>query len=124
MNPPLRYPLTVFYDASCPLCATEMQALRARQHDGRLEFIDCSAADFDDSVLAGTGIAREDLMDRIHARDAHGRWLVGVDVLAAAYAAAGLGPIAAVLGRRSLRPLLTRAYSWIARNRRSLSRLA
>ena len=25
---PLRYPLTVFYDASCPLCATELHALR------------------------------------------------------------------------------------------------
>ncbi|HZM36614.1 MAG TPA: hypothetical protein VFC18_19280 [Burkholderiales bacterium] len=25
-----RYPLTVFYDRSCPLCAEEMHALKAR----------------------------------------------------------------------------------------------
>jgi predicted DCC family thiol-disulfide oxidoreductase YuxK len=122
MKRPLRYPLTVFYDASCPLCATEMHALRRRVADGRLELIDCSAPDFDESALAGVGIKRSDLMDRIHARDAHGRWLVGVDVLEAAYAAAGLTPIAAVLGQRRLRPLLDRMYAWFARNRRWLSR--
>jgi len=27
MNRPLRYPLTVFYDASCPLCTREMAVL-------------------------------------------------------------------------------------------------
>jgi len=122
MNRPVRYPLTVFYDASCPLCATEMHALRRRVADGGLELVDCSAPDFDESVLAGVGIKRADLMDRIHARDAHGRWLVGVDVLEAAYAAAGLTPIAAVLGQPRLRPLLDRLYAWFARNRRWLSR--
>jgi predicted DCC family thiol-disulfide oxidoreductase YuxK len=123
MSRPLRYPLTVFYDASCPLCASEMQALRKRAHHGRLEFVDCSALEFDDSVLAGTVITREDLMQRIHARDAHGRWLMGIDVLEAAYAAAGVKSMAAVLSSSGLRPLLTRGYSWIARNRRLLSRL-
>jgi predicted DCC family thiol-disulfide oxidoreductase YuxK len=119
---PVRYPLTVFYDASCPLCAHEMHALRARDREGRIELVDCSAPDFDESVLAGAGVTRWDLMDRIHARDAHGRWLVGVDVLEAVYAAARLKPIAAVLGERRLRPLLSRVYSWFARNRYRLSR--
>jgi len=121
VNRPLRYPLTLFYDGSCPLCASEMHALRERDRQGRLELVDCSAPDFDDSVLAGVGITRWDLIDRIHARDAHGRWLVGIDVLQAAYAAVGLEPIARVLGERRLRPLLTRIYSWFARNRRRLS---
>jgi len=122
MNRPVRYPLTVFYDASCPLCSTEMHTLRRRVADARLELVDCSAPDFDESVLAGVGITRADLMDRIHARDAHGRWLVGVDVLEAAYSAAGLTPIAFVLGQRRLRPLLDRVYAWFARNRRWLSK--
>lgn len=124
MNAPVRYPLIVFYDASCPVCRTEMHALRGRDGQRRLELVDCSSADFDDSVLAGIGVTRGDLMDRIHARDAHGRWLVGIDALAAAYAAAGVKPIARFLGERRLRPLLTRIYSWFARNRRHLSRLA
>ena len=123
MSRPLRYPLTVFYDGSCPLCASEMRALRKREHHGRLEFVDCSAPKFDDSVLAGTAISREDLMEHIHARDAHGRWFRGIDVLEAAYAAAGVTSMAAVLRSRGLRPWLTRGYSWIARNRRLLSRL-
>ena len=123
MKLPVRYPLTIFYDASCPLCASEMHALRDRECAGQLEFIDCSAPDFDESVLAGVGITRWNLMDRIHARDAHGRWLVGVDVLEAAYGAAGRKRIAGVLGARALHPLLTRIYSWVAKNRQLLSRL-
>jgi hypothetical protein len=32
----MRYPLTVFYDASCPLCVNEMQALEVLGGRGRL----------------------------------------------------------------------------------------
>lgn len=119
----LLYPLTIFYDASCPMCASEMEALKARDRDGRLELVDCSAAAFDETVLAGTPIRRDDLMTLIHARDAHGRWLVGVEVFEIAYAAAGLEMIAGVWGSRRLRPLLRRVYPWIARHRQVLSRL-
>lgn len=119
----LRYPFTIFYDASCPMCAGEMHALKARDAGGRLRLVDCSAPDFDDTVLAGTCIQHRDLMALIHGRDAHGRWLVGVDVFEVAYAAAGLAWISGVWGDPRLRPLLSRVYPWIARNRRLLSRL-
>jgi len=121
--PALRYPLTIFYDASCPMCASEMHILKGRDRTGRLQLVDCSAADFDDTVLAGTSIRREDLMTLIHARDAHGRWLVGTDVFEIAYAAADLTFIAGVWSSRLLRPVLVRAYPWIARHRQTLSRL-
>ena len=123
MNRSIRYPLTVFYDASCPMCASEMHALKVRDVDGRLELIDCSSADFDETVLAGTCIRREDLMTVIHARDAHGRWLVGVDVFEIAYRIARLEALAGIWGSRRLRPVLARIYPWIARNRQLLSRL-
>lgn len=87
---PLRYPLTIFYDASCPICSGEMHALKSHDNSGRLQLVDCSAADFDETLLAGLPIRREDLMERIHIRDAHGTWLVGADALAAAYDASGL----------------------------------
>jgi len=119
----VRYPLTVFYDASCGMCASEMEALKARDFIGMLQLADCSAPDFDDTVLAGTRIRREDLMTLIHARDAHGRWLVGIDVFELVYAAAGLNAIAGFWGSPVLRPLLARIYPWIARNRQILSRL-
>jgi predicted DCC family thiol-disulfide oxidoreductase YuxK len=119
----LWHPLTVFYDASCPLCANEMHALRERAGPERIQLVDCSAADFDDSVLAGTGLERGDLMALVHARDAHGRWLVGIDVFAAAYSAARLPKMAELWGSPVLRPVLRRIYPWIARNRQFLSRL-
>lgn len=119
---PLQYPLTVFYDASCPLCAVEMHALKARDRDGRLELVDCSAPEFDARVL-GLPVTRDALMERIHARDGDGRWLTGVDVFEAVYAAAGLGSLARLWGSRYLRPLLARLYPWVARNRQQLSRL-
>ena len=118
----LRDPVTIFYDASCAMCASEMHALKARDRANRLELVDCSAPGFDETVLAGTGIRREDLMTLIHARDAHGTWLVGLDVFEVAYTAAGLKTIAGFWGSPTLRPLLARLYPWIARNRQLLSR--
>ena len=122
-NRPVRYPLTIFYDASCPLCASEMQALKARDRDDRLALVDCSAPDFEDDALLGDGIRRHDLMRLIHARDAHGRWFVGLDAFEAVYRAAGLETAARVWGSPRWRPLLSRIYPWIARYRQPLSRL-
>jgi predicted DCC family thiol-disulfide oxidoreductase YuxK len=119
----VRFPLTVFYDASCPLCANEMHALKARDGGGKLELVDCSAPDFDESVLAGVPIRRTDLMTVIHARDAGGRWLRGIDVFEAAYGAAGLDAAARLWKHPRLRPLWERIYPWIARHRPLLSRL-
>jgi len=124
MKRPLVYPLTVFYDASCPMCASEMQALRARDTRGHLAPVDCSAPQFDDEEgLLAEGITREKLMTLIHARDARGRWLVGVDCFEAAYRAVGLEGAARLWGDRRLRPVLQRVYPWIARHRQTLSRL-
>jgi predicted DCC family thiol-disulfide oxidoreductase YuxK len=119
----IRYPLTVFYDASCPMCANEMQALKGRDRDARLDLVDCSARDFDDTVLAGTGIMRADLMARLHARDAHGRWLVALDAIEAGYHAAGLERAAQVWGSHRLRPVLDPLYRCVARWRQTLSQL-
>jgi predicted DCC family thiol-disulfide oxidoreductase YuxK len=117
------YPLTIFYDASCPLCASEMQKLKKLDRESRLELVDCSAPDFDDTVLAGVGITRADLMARIHARDAHGRWLVALDAIEAAYRAVGLERAADLWGSPHLRPLLDPLYRWVASRRQALSRL-
>lgn len=117
------YPLTIFYDASCPLCAGEMQKLKKLDRESRLELVDCSAPDFDDTVLAGVGITRADLMARIHARDAHGRWLAALDAIEAAYRAVGLERAADLWGSPHLRPLLDPLYRWVASRRQALSRL-
>jgi predicted DCC family thiol-disulfide oxidoreductase YuxK len=116
----VQYPLTIFYDGSCVLCATEMTALKKLDRDGKLELVDCARPDFDDRAFP---VNRAALMSRIHARDADGRWLSGVEVLQVAYLAAGLHFAARVWGCPLLRPLWEILYPHIAQNRQMLSRL-
>ena len=110
-----RLPLTVYYDKSCPLCATEIHALREMDPKG-FRLVDCSAPGFADA-------RRDDMMARMHARGADGRWLTGLDAFEAIYAAAGLKRMSRLWGNRRLRPVFDRMYAWIARNRQALSRL-
>jgi predicted DCC family thiol-disulfide oxidoreductase YuxK len=122
-RPSVVYPLTIYYDESCPLCAEEMHALKKYDARGRLSLIDCSPADFDDPEAGRAGIGRNELMRRIHARDATGLWLDGIAVFEAAYHAAGIENVALMWGHPRLRPLWNRAYPWVAGNRMWLSRL-
>jgi predicted DCC family thiol-disulfide oxidoreductase YuxK len=123
MSAAVAYPLTVYYDASCPLCASEMQALKAADRDNKLLLVDCSRPDFDDRPFAADGVTRDAMARLIHARDTNGRWLVGPEVFEAAYDAAGFPTIARLWGNSRLRPLWNRLYPWVARHRRLLSRL-
>lgn len=117
------YPLTIYFDASCPLCASEMSALKQHDRDGRLVLVDCSEAGFTDAPLDAAGLTQRDVMQIIHARDATGQWLRGVAVFEAAYRGVGLNVLAFLWGCRLWRPLLDRIYPWIARHRQALSRL-
>jgi predicted DCC family thiol-disulfide oxidoreductase YuxK len=116
-------PLTVYYDKSCPLCATEMHALQGLDWRGRLQFVDCSPGTFEDRRAEAEGVTRADMMRRMHVRDPEGKWLTGMDAFEAVYAAAGLKRTARFWGSPLLRPLLARIYPHIARNRQVLSRL-
>jgi predicted DCC family thiol-disulfide oxidoreductase YuxK len=119
----LAYPITIYFDASCPLCASEMGALKAHDGADRLRLVDCAAAGFDDADVRKAGLSQVELLRIIHARDGSGRWLRGVEVFEAAYRAVGLRTLAFLWGCRLWRPLLDRLYPVIARNRRVLSRL-
>ena len=115
-------PLTVYYDKSCPLCATEMEVLQRLDWRGRLKLVDCSAPDFDGSGPAKEGVTRAAMMTKLHARDPEGRWLVALDAFEAVYASAGLTGAARLWAHPKLRPVLDRVYPWIARNRQPLSK--
>lgn len=136
------WPLRIYYDRSCPLCAQEMHALVAHDQAGRIALVDCSRADFDPTageggaaspaidgpVAAGTAPdagnpTHVEMMAIIHARDADGRWYRGVEVFVHAYAAVGLDGMARLWSHPWLRPFWDRAYPWFARNRQWLSRL-
>lgn len=124
----ITYPLTVYFDGSCRLCSGEMQnfvardVIRAIQQNSApmLNLIDCSPVDFDDSALPAS---RETMMNMIHARDAAGRWLRGVDVFVACYAAADLGVVSSILAHRLIKPYAARLYPWIVRNRYRMSKI-
>jgi len=81
------YPLTVFYDASCPACAAQIEPLKKCNTHGRLELVDCSAPGFHEGLLAAEGLTHSMLMKRIRVRDARGRWLLGIGAVEAAYRA-------------------------------------
>ena len=125
MNTTTRFcvPLTVYYDKSCPLCATEMHVIEKLDWRGRLKLVDCSAPGFDDSTAAKEGITRKAMMTKLHVRDPEGRWLVALDAFEAVYASAGLDKAARIWGNRKLRPLLDKIYPVVARHRQPLSRI-
>ena len=133
------YPLTIYYDGACPICATEMTTLKRHDVGDRLILRDCANRDGSsvsgesardggrddgrDDVCRAAGITLADLGARIHARDAAGRWLVGVDVFVVAYDAAGFALLATLFAHPRLRPSWDRLYPWVARHRYALSRL-
>ena len=107
------YPLTLFYDAACPVCRTEMEALRQRDAAGRLRFEDVRAVRF--AVPAGTTL--DDMLTSLHGRTADDRLVVGVESLRLAYRAVGLGWLVAPTAWPLLRGPSERAYLWFARHR-------
>jgi len=111
------YPLTIYYDASCPLCNGEMHNLMLRNVNGLLQFVDASPADFNSPL---EGIAREDLMKLLHARKANGEVIKGVEVFRLAYTAVGLGWVTAPTAWPVLRWLADKGYPVLARNRHRL----
>jgi len=114
------YPLTIFYDASCPVCALEMDQLGARDAAGRLVLVDMSAPGFD----AGChGLTHAKLDAAIHAVRPDGTVVRGMAVLRLAYAAAGLGWLLRPSAFGPLRPAFDAAYRVFARHRKSISRV-
>jgi predicted DCC family thiol-disulfide oxidoreductase YuxK len=113
------FPLTLFYDAACPVCALEMDHLRSRDAQGRLVFVDIARPGFD---AAAYGLRREALDAVIHALRPDGTVMRGMPVLRAAYAAVGLGWVLRATGCAPLRPLADAGYAVFARHRRSISR--
>jgi len=117
------FPLTIYFDASCALCNSEMQNIKARDTHNALHLIDCSASDFDDRPFHAEGINRDTLMNCLHAQDAHGQWIKGVAAFEVIYRTVGMASIARLWGHPLTRPLAERAYPWVVRHRHLLSAL-
>jgi predicted DCC family thiol-disulfide oxidoreductase YuxK len=114
------FPITIFYDASCPLCAAEMHTLKETDTENKLNLVDCSSAQFIEPAFCP--ITQADMMSRIHAQDAAGQWISGVDVFAIAYQASGFTRLGKFWGKPQLRPIFNYLYPMIADNRYWLSK--
>lgn len=113
------YPLTLYFDAACPVCNLEMDNLKARNTEGRLRFVDISDAAFDPAPL---GVSLQALNGLLHAQRPDGSLVIGVEVFRLAYAAVGLGRWAAPTQWRWVAPWIEQAYAMFARNRYGFSR--
>ena len=112
------YPLTLFYDESCPICKLEMDNLKNRNTAGLLKFIDASVSDFDSSIY---GVTQAEMMRVIYAMQADGSMVQGAAALRLAYQAVGLGWLTAATGWPLLKPVFDRVYLLLASNRYRLS---
>ena len=116
------YPLTVFYDGGCPVCAREMACYRRRVCDGRLSFIDISQPDFDPTLY---GRSRQEFMAQMHVMDTNGRFFVGVEAFRALWRGMPgvVYPFLATLaGLPGIHLLARVGYHWFARLRHYLPR--
>jgi predicted DCC family thiol-disulfide oxidoreductase YuxK len=121
-----QWPLTLYFDGDCPLCAREIKLLRshASAHSttdatqARLQLVDMSAEGFDAPAL---GFTYEQMQSVLHARFGDGTWVTGLDATLWSWRAAGLGAWAAPLSWRPLRPLLNLGYRFFCRWRPHLA---
>jgi predicted DCC family thiol-disulfide oxidoreductase YuxK len=113
-----QFPLRVFYDGACAVCASEIEHYRRRDQAGRLVSIDISAADFDPHLY---GIPLPALMYELHAIDRQGTIYRGIDAFWAIWQAFPASPLFWLLGRLVtlplLRPLARLGYRGFARIR-------
>ena len=71
-----QFPLRVFYDGSCSVCASEIEHYLHLNHGGRLAAVDIAAQGFDPEPF---GITRDTFMYELHVIDSGNRIYRGVD---------------------------------------------
>lgn len=76
MEKPPAYPIRVFYDGACSVCAREIRHYLKMDREGKLIPIDISAPDFDP---APDDISRETFMAEMHVIDRNGRIYRGIE---------------------------------------------
>lgn len=111
------FPVRVFFDGGCGVCASEMRTYRTREHGGRLIFINIRAPWFDPAPY---GITGEEFMHELHAIDACGHVYRGIDAFRAIWKAfpdsrkyGVLDSIVVIPGINLVSKLLYRAFARI-----------
>ena len=115
MTTATRFPLTLYYDASCRFCNAEMTNLMLRNDHGRLIFIDANSGD-----LSAAPAPHAELMRAIHGVGADGTVYTGVDCLTRAYLGIGWAWVPQLINLPGLRHVAHALYPVVARHRHRL----
>ncbi len=110
--------LTLFYDSYCPLCVKEMTHLCKKDTRQQLSFEDIHQEDF---ASRFPDIDAEKANQILHAVNADGHLLLGLDATYAAWQAIGRGMLIAPLRWPIISVIADKCYRWFARNRYSIS---
>lgn len=115
------YPLRIFFDGACSVCAKAMELYRQQDHAGRLLFIDISAPGFDPTPY---GITLAAFRHEMHALDRAGHVYRGVEAFRAIWQAfptsTGYGLLGTLITLPGVRQLARLGYWSFARLRRFL----
>ena len=90
------FPLRIFYDGSCFVCATEIERYGRKDREGRLLLVDISAPDFNPAPF---GVTLDAFMYQMHVIDAAGTVFRGVDAFWAIWQAFPASTLCGFLGR-------------------------
>ena len=116
-----KFPLRIYYDGSCIVCATAVERYSRRDHAGRLILVDVSAREFDPAPL---GITLDELMYQMHVIDQRGRVYRNIEAFWAiwqAFPASSLyGFLGALINLPLINPVARLCYRGFARIRRYL----
>jgi predicted DCC family thiol-disulfide oxidoreductase YuxK len=111
--------LTIYYDGGCPLCMAEIHFLNNRNALGLLEFVDVTAAHYDEATHQ---LSCQLALATIQGRLSDGTKLVGIAVFAEAYKRVNLPKLAWLFSRKCLAPVLNASYYVFAKYRHSISK--
>ena len=98
-----QFPLRVFYDGSCSVCAGEVERYGRKDRERRLVLVDISAPDFDPGPL---GITMAEFMYQMHAIDQGGGVYRGVEAFWAIWQAFPASTLLGLLGALINLPLV------------------
>lgn len=109
------FPLRIFFDGSCSVCATEITRYGRQDLEGNLVLVDISASEFDANRY---GIPLADFLYQMHAIDRRGKVYRGVDAFWAIWQAfpastlyGFLGTLVALPGVNGIARLCYRAFA-------------
>lgn len=97
------FPLRLFYDGSCSVCASEVERYGRKDRDGRLILLDISAPGFDPAAF---GITLAEFEYQMHAIDQSGRVFRGVEAFWAIWQAFPTSTLLGLSGKLIMLPLL------------------